>query len=121
MSKVGRIPVQMLLGGGDGNDVIVAGTDHAFLFGGNGDDTLTGGGESTEFALSGNDTGADVITNFHPHSIDASGDFISLSHFDVVHLVQSGADVLITDGVHTVATLQNVSLSALTLSDFIFF
>lgn len=36
------------------------------------------------------------------------------------HIVQSGADVLITDGTHAIVTLQNLSLAALHANDFQF-
>jgi len=70
-----------------------------------------------------------VVKGFQAHGAGANGDVVALSGFVDQslaqaladgHIAQSGADVVISDGAHVVATLQNVLLSALHANDFVF-
>jgi hypothetical protein len=98
---------------GDGNANVIAG--------GKGNDTLTGGGGADTFAFAPG-SGADVVTDFS----HAQGDRIGLSAIRTLHsfadvqLTQSGSDVVLhlPDGGQV--TLQNVTASSLTASDFVF-
>ncbi len=120
--------------GGAGNDTIdasagPAGTMAVILKGGDGDDVLLGGGGNDQFAFTFGESGDDVILNFQVHGASAQGDVVILAGFsdntfdEAVadgHIVQSGADVLISDGTNLIATLQDISLGALQGSDFLF-
>jgi len=106
-----------------------------------GNDTIDASAAPTTIALminggAGNDTfvfafgngGHDVIQDFQVHGSGTQGDVIELEGLNddfahmvqEGHIVQSGTDVVITDGTHTVVTLQNVSLAALHANDFHF-
>lgn len=95
--------------------------------GGDGNDTVTSNGHA-RIDFHAGEVGSDVITNFHVGF--GSGDVIGLFGFfddrtfaELVadrHILQSGADVVVTDGINTVVTLQNTLLSSLGDSDFLF-
>ena len=110
-----------LTGDGAGN-VINAGLGNDILNGGAGNDTLTGGTGSDIFVFASGG-GADTITDF----THAQGDKIDLSGVASLHssgqllasTSQSGADTIIDFGGGDTLTLQNVTATALTLSDFI--
>jgi hypothetical protein len=66
---------------------------------------------------------------FQPHGAGTQGDLLSLTgfaehSFDQAvgdgHIAQAGADVVISDGTHVVATLHDVLLSSLHANDFVF-
>jgi hypothetical protein len=71
-----------------------------------------------------------VIASFRPHSASGGGgDTIDVSGLPETsltfmklfgHISQSGADVVITDGLGSFLTLTNTSLASLTSADFIF-
>jgi hypothetical protein len=70
-----------------------------------------------------------VVKGFQAHGAGAQGDVVALSGFvdqsfaQAVadgHIAQSGGDVVVSDGTHIVATLQNVLLSSLHANDFAF-
>ncbi len=89
---------------------------------------LNGGTGNDTFVFAFGSGGHDVIQDFQVHGNNTQGDVIQLKGFsdDFAHMVQeghiaqSGTDVVITDGTHTVVTLQNVSLAALHATDFHF-
>ncbi len=118
----------MEINGGAGNDRIAAGVGVLKLTtidGGDGSDTLSGAAGPVEFVFHATDSGSDVVTDFVARSnetIDLVG-FADHSFADLVahgHLVQSGANVLVTDGTHTIVTLQNIGVGNLGASDFLF-
>jgi len=90
------------------------------------------GGEGHEIYIFNGNNGAGhiAIQDFHVHSVAGTPDVVMLSGIGANslgaliashHIFQSGADVVITDtGNQSVVTLQNVSLSSLGDSDFIF-
>lgn len=91
---------------------------------------LWGGGGSDRFSF-GPSTGANVIIrDFQAHSLAGSdGDVISVTGssdrtlVDALfrgHIVQSGADVVVSDDHGVIVTLQNVQLSDLGAKDFLF-
>ena len=111
----------LTLNGGDGNDTIKGGAGNEALLGGSGNDTFV-----FNFGQSAND----VVLDFTAHNGGThQADTIVLAGFSDHtfdqaiadgHIAQSGADVVISDGTSTVATLQNVSLSLLHANDFLF-
>lgn len=93
----------------------------AQLFGGLGDDTLTGGAGADTFVFDfggGNDTVTDFTAGQDVCSFDASAfaDFDAL----IASAVQDGADTVITVDAGQSVTLDGVTLSALQASDFTF-
>jgi Ca2+-binding RTX toxin-like protein len=102
----------------------------AFIFhGGDGNDSLLGGGGNDTFAFTAGETGHDVVQNFQVHGASAQGDTILLKGFaDATFdqavadgdIAQFGNDVHISDGAHLVATLADVSLASLHAQDFLF-
>jgi Ca2+-binding RTX toxin-like protein len=111
----------LTLNGGDGNDTFKLGAGNVLVNSGAGDDTFVFNFGHTENVViedfqvhTGGLHQADtiVLQGFSDHSFDqlvANG-----------HIFQSGADVVISDGTHTFAALQNVSLAALHANDFLF-
>jgi Ca2+-binding RTX toxin-like protein len=119
-SKLPAGTMALTLDGGAGNDVII---------GGAGDDTLIGGSGNDKFKFTFGVGGHDVITDFQVHGATAQGDVVGLAGFSDHtfdqavadgHIAQSGADVVISDGAHIVATLQDISLDSLHAQDFLF-
>lgn len=111
-----------LLLGGDSKDLLIGGNGSDTLNGGNGDDTLTGGNSPDVFVFDYG-FGHDVITDFDTHNDKIWVDHNMWTSFDDLtgHAVQVGRDVVLTsdfDG-YTL-TLQNVKLSALSASEFLF-
>ena len=108
----------------DGPDVI-----DASAFQGGLSLTLWGSNGSDRF-LFGASAGASVeILDFQTHSLGADGDRIVLNAFPdttfalaVVnhHIVQAGADVVVSDVGGAIVTLRNTSLADLTADDFLF-
>ena len=125
---------RVIINGGAGNDTINAsavpsGNAALTLAGGAGNDVLIGGGGNDTFLFNFGEGGQDVVKGFQAHGAGLQGDVVALSGFadqafaQAVadgHIAQSGADVLISDGTHVVATLQNVLLTSLHANDFAF-
>jgi Ca2+-binding RTX toxin-like protein len=116
------------LDGAEGNDSIVGGLGRPEIRGGAGADTLSSSGNAT-IAFRSDAPGADVVTNFHPHSSSSAPDalrlfgYADISFADLLnhqHIAQSGTSVVISDGTNVIVTLQHVSLTSLTASDFLF-
>jgi Ca2+-binding RTX toxin-like protein len=115
--------------GGAGADSLAGGGGSDIFAGRDGADTLSGGpGGDDTFAFFAGETGSDRVLDFTPHPLlSLHGDTIFLGGYadtslaellNRQHIFQSGADVVITDGVHTIVTLANISLSDLHSSDF---
>jgi Ca2+-binding RTX toxin-like protein len=110
-----------VLTGGAGDDVITAGSGKDTITGGKGDDILTGGKSVDTFIYSGN-FGNDTIINFNTHHDIihfAANDFASYSALEP-HMVQAGADVVITLDASDSIVLTNQTLSNFSASDFTF-
>jgi Ca2+-binding RTX toxin-like protein len=117
---VDRISINAL----DGNDIL-----DASAFGGGAVLQLTGGAGSDRFVF-GSTPGANIIVvDFQAHGLGPDADLVVLKGFadhnfaDAVadnHIVQSGADVVIFDGVGPTITLQNTQLASLHANDFLF-
>jgi len=111
-----------LLQGGEGKDLLDGGNGDDTLDGGTGDDVLIGGNGADHFVFGygfGHDTIADFNTKTDKIEVDHNmwGSFPDL----LGHAAQVGRDVVLTsdfDG-YTL-TLQNVKLSALAASEFLF-
>lgn len=112
-----------------GNDRIATGGGADLVNGGAGNDTLVSNFGGAEFVFDRLQGGSDVIVGFHAHGAGGNADTVVLNGYadqsfaDLTangHLVQSGADVLVTDGTDTIVTLQNVALANLSASDFLF-
>ena len=119
-SKLPAATMALTLDGGAGNDIIIGGAGNDILIGGTGND---------KFMFTFGASGHDVITDFQVHGASAQGDVVALAGFSDHtfdqaiadgHIAQSGADVVISDGAHIVATLQDISLDSLHAQDFLF-
>jgi Ca2+-binding RTX toxin-like protein len=121
------------LQGGNGSDVLEGRGGNDVLAGGNGSDTLTGGaGNDTLNGGNGDDTfvfapgfGNDVIQTFG--DVAGNQDVIEVARAMFTEyaalqaaMVQSGANVVISDGVGDVLTVQGTSVAALGVDDFRF-
>ncbi len=110
--------------GSAGNDTILAGSANDLINGGSGNDTMTGGNGNDTFVFK-NGFGNDVITDFDwaksNERLDLSGVTAITSYADLTanHMAQSGNDVVISDGGHSI-TLEDTLLSDLGSSDFLF-
>jgi Ca2+-binding RTX toxin-like protein len=119
------------LSGLAGNDVLLGLAGNGTLLGGDGNDTLDGGAGND--ALTGG-VGADVFVfsaNFGADQIQTLStiDRIDLSAVDTItsfgdlvgsHLTQTGADVLIADGLGNSVLIKTMTIGALTADHFIF-
>lgn len=130
--SAGALPsgkASIVLRGGAGDDALVGSAGGDTLIGGTGADTLSGGLGNDLFAFREIDAGRDVITDFRVHGGSSVGDRVQLLGFrehtfaDAVaahHIVQVGADVVISDGAGMALTLHNVLLSSMSSADFLF-
>jgi len=107
--------------GGQGNDMLFGEAGDDRLSGDRGDDLLSGGAGGDTFVF-GKKFGSDVITDF-----TAADDTIEFSakvfaSFAQVQAAssQQGSDVLINAGGGNMVLIENVLLSDLTASDFLF-
>jgi VCBS repeat-containing protein len=122
------------LQGGNGNDLVEGRSGNDQLQGGGGNDTLVGGlGNDSLNGGNGDDTfvfapgfGNDLIQSFG--DVNNNQDVIEVStamfaNFASLQtaMVQSGANVLITDAVGDVLTVQGTTIAALGSDDFRFF
>jgi Ca2+-binding RTX toxin-like protein len=122
------------LQGGNGNDLLEGRGGNDQLQGGSGNDTLIGGaGNDTMNGGNGDDTfvfapgfGNDLVQSFG--DVNGNQDVVEISKAmfadaNAVHaaMVQSGANVVITDAFGDVLTLQNTTINALGTDDFRFF
>lgn len=108
--------------GDDRIDLTAAGNAAAITVDtGAGDDTVIGGAGDAVFVFHA-DQSSDVVRGFH------TGDVVDLRGFDASfdalvadgRIVQSGDDVVITEGLGTSVTLAGVDIHALSASDFLF-
>ena len=106
------------LDGGHGNDVMNGGADNDVLTGGAGRDNMTGGTGADTFVFA-DGMGKDVITDFED-GVDTL-DFSAYGFTDIsdLSLETQGTDVLITADAGDTVLLQNVDISELDNSDFI--
>ena len=132
-----------LLNGDAGNDVMFGGTGRDMVYGDDGDDFLSGrGGFDVLNGGAGNDmleggVQADQFVFEDGFGNDTITDFASLNNAERIHLtnvteitdfqdlvdnhmVQDGADVVISDGLGNTITLLGVNLSDLGAADFVF-
>jgi Ca2+-binding RTX toxin-like protein len=114
-----------LLEGRSGNDVLQGGGSNDTLIGGSGNDTLSGGAGNDNFVFAPG-FGNDLIQSFG--DVNNNQDVIEVStamfaNFAALQgaMVQSGANVLITDAVGDVLTVQGTTIAALGSDDFRFF
>ena len=111
--------------GGKGEDELEGGSNDDILVGGAGDDILTGGAGDDDFVFKGN-FGNDIITDFDAtngkEDIDLSGvaSIANITDLQANHMTQSGANVIIDDGMGNTITLLNVDISDLGGNDFLF-
>jgi hypothetical protein len=128
--------------GNQGDDVLYGNQGSDWIHGGQGDDTIYGGqGNDTVNGGVGNDVlfgnlGDDLFVFAHGFGHDTIGDFGAVSgNSDVIsfgagtfagyadvqsHMVQQGADVVITLGSDDTIVLQHVDMAALTADHFLF-
>jgi len=137
---------QTILSTGDGNDTVIAsnlsgilnsgfGTsqvaydlgagDDTYFDGGNPDANMITGGTGDDTFVFNDGWGNDVITDFDALSDFETIDFSAVSNINdfadllANHMVQDGANVVITDGGQTL-TLTGVTLADLDVNDFLF-
>jgi Ca2+-binding RTX toxin-like protein len=128
-----------LLLGGSGDDRLLGRRNHDVLVGGSGADTLTGGTGKDTFVFKAPSEGTDTITDFEVNkdlidlrAIFAKAEFSGTTPFARFHqfidLVQQGADTEIridvdgngsSNALVTLATLQNISVSAVKSNNFV--
>jgi len=101
-----------VMSGGNGSDTLIAGT---------GSDTMTGGNGPDLFVFN-QVVGHDVITDFSPHvdTVQFSHAIFSSYSQMMSHAAQVGSDVVITIDAADTVTLQHLTLSSLSSSDFLF-
>jgi VCBS repeat-containing protein len=109
-----------VLDGGNGSDVLIGGNGPDVLIGGRGNDILTGGSGPDTFVFNAK-FGQDTITDFGAGDLiqfdkDVFADFASV----LASASQSGSDVIINAGNGNSIILQNILLSNLHSSDFLF-
>ncbi len=116
--------------GGAGNDHLLGGNGHDdlegragndTLDGGAGRDTLTGGGGADRFIFS---AGADMIEDFRAEDTIQIAASLGVTDFAGIlaraRVVGGGDDVLITFSPGNTLRLEDVQMSTLTASDFVF-
>ncbi|HVI30596.1 VCBS domain-containing protein [Phenylobacterium sp.] len=107
------------LSGFAGNDLLSGGNGKDSLSGGTGDDRLTGGNGNDQFHFAAV-FGHDVVTDFHRGDQLVFNGVFGTFESVMQHAQQDGDDVVITlDGASAVR-LEDVSLSSLRSSDFLF-
>jgi lysophospholipase L1-like esterase len=112
------------LRGEGGDDVLRGDGGRDTLIGGSGADTLWGGAQADTFVFASG-FGRDVIADFRTGEdvIDLGSLGLTVSNFSTwlqTHAVTSGADTIITIDANNTIELDNVALSALRASDFLF-
>ncbi len=108
--------------GGSGNDRLIGNAADNRLDGGAGNDTLTGGAGGDTFVFHSG-YGADIVTDYSVgfDHIDFTGFAGFDSLFDILAVAsQMGANAIFNFGLSLSLTLQNVTLGALSIADFIF-
>ena len=116
------------LRGHDGNDRIWGGAGFDLIDGGTGNDVMFGNGNADTFVFAdatggfGNDTIRDFAATNPSERIDLSrvGAIQNFADLMTNHAAQSGSNVLIDAGDNSTILLQNVVMSDLDTSDFIF-
>ena len=120
------------LGGGKGDDTVDGGTGNDRLIGGMGDDTLKGGAGNDTFVFGGKVTGHDTVEDFRSVSLNKYGDFLKTDKnlieikggktFDDLTITTNAEGNAVITGYaeDSSITLEDVSASELTESDFIF-
>lgn len=114
-----------VLAGGAGFDTLVGGSGADTLDGGAGNDSLVGGANADIFVFSGG-FGVDTIGDFDPsglvEAIDLSGVTSIVDWLDLQsnHLSTVAGNAVITDASGNSITLDGVSASSLSASDFVF-
>ena len=114
-----------VLEGRGGNDVLQGGGGNDTLIGGSGNDTLNGGAGNDSFVFAPG-FGNDLLQSFG--DVNNNQDVIEVStamfaNFATLQaaMVQSGANVLISDAIGDVLTVQGTTIAALGSDDFRFF
>lgn len=109
--------------GNAGNNTLIGNAGANVLNGNSGDDTLVGGGGADTFWHLGATAGNDRITDFQVGSEIIVLDATAYADFAAVQSrsIQVGANVVITLNPSTSLTLENVQLTQLSASNFIFF
>ena len=108
--------------GKGGNDNLFGGAGNDYIDGGQGDDVLTGNAGSDAFAF-GVSFGRDTVTDFtatgagHDRILLPSSLFADFAAVQS-HMTQSGANVVISDGLGDTLTLSNLLTTDLTAGDF---
>ena len=108
-----------VLYGFGGDDIISGGAGNDVIRGYSGDDTMTGGSGRDRFGFNGNNWGDDVITDFLSGFDRLDLRSTTVTAFEDLTLNQVGADTLIEFGNASI-TLENVLLSTIDESDFLF-
>ncbi len=112
------------MNGGAGNDTLSGGAGNDRLIGGAGNDSLDGGAGTDSFVFDkvfGKDTVSGFVATAAGHdtidfSTAAFGSFAAIKS----HMVQSGANVVITLDAADTITLKGVTLASLSAADFSF-
>ncbi|MGH1578802.1 beta-propeller fold lactonase family protein [Planktotalea sp.] len=112
------------LSGGYGADTLKGGAGIDVLNGGRGNDILTGGAAADRFVFEGT-FGDDTITDFegtNAEDVDLSSvaSIVDFADLTANHMMQSGADVVITDDGGNTITIEDFVLANLGANDFIF-
>jgi Ca2+-binding RTX toxin-like protein len=104
-----------ILVGGDGNDVIQGGIGNDHIYGEGGNDRFVfGPGDGADVIHDfGQTAGNDDVIQYQPGTFDSYAAVLAASH-------QDGANVVIMTSSTDTLTLENISLSSLTESDFLF-
>ncbi len=112
--------IKLRLYGGDGDDTITGSEGRDYINGGNGDDLMTGGdGADTFLFRRGGDTITDFENGVDRIKISAGNEYDSWDEVVAV-ATQEGNDVEIDFGGNDVLTLENFDINNLDASDFLF-